>query len=147
MIPGFSSSELSGTKLSKLETVPIIGVFFPEVQKGLGKQENPGHNMFILQWHKPGIVTFYSIIVTFYFRSQSGIRKALKCLTTSFGVEGGIKPTPTGFLLVRGLLEEMVLLWIDCIFGKVNGNPLGLRKKLHNSFITLELTVTKKQVV
>lgn len=33
MIPGFSSSELSGTKLSKLETIPIIGVFFQKFKK------------------------------------------------------------------------------------------------------------------
>lgn len=48
MIPGFSSSELPGTKLSKLENIPIIGIF-PEVWKGIGKQENSGHDIFILQ--------------------------------------------------------------------------------------------------
>lgn len=49
MIPGFSSSKLSGTKPYKLETIPIIAFFFStEVEKEIGKQENPGHNIFIL---------------------------------------------------------------------------------------------------
>lgn len=79
MIPGFFSSELSGTKFSKQETIPTIENF-PRSSKGIGKQENSDHNIFILQQHKPAIAIFHLIAVTFYFVSQSGIHKALKCL-------------------------------------------------------------------
>lgn len=45
----------------------------------------------------------------------------------------GKKATPAGFVLVRELLEERVFLWIDCTFGEVDGNPLGLTKKKKNA--------------
>jgi len=39
MIPGFFSSELSGTKLSKRETIPIIGIFSHKFTRGQEKRK------------------------------------------------------------------------------------------------------------